>query len=65
MARPMRNHDAPEVYDPFLGSGTTMVAAQNLGRRCYGIEIAPGYVGVILQRMADAFPGIEIRRTNA
>jgi DNA modification methylase len=62
MARPMRNHVAPEVYDPFLGSGTTMVAAQNLSRKCYGLEIAPGYVAVILQRMADAFPGIEIRR---
>jgi DNA modification methylase len=65
MARPMRNHNAPEVYDPFLGSGTTMVAAHNLGRRCYGIEISPGYVGVILQRMADAFPGIEIRKSDA
>jgi DNA modification methylase len=64
MARPMRNHDAPEVYDPFLGSGTTMVAAQNLGRKCYGIEIAPGYCGVILERMATAFPGIEIRKAE-
>jgi len=55
MARPMRNHDAPEVYDPFLGSGTTMVAAQNLGRKCYGLEISPAYCAVILQRMFDAF----------
>jgi DNA modification methylase len=62
MARPMRNHDAPEVYDPFLGSGTTMVAGQNLGRKVYGLEITPNYCAVILQRMADAFPGIEIRR---
>ena len=65
MARPMRNHDAPEVYDPFLGSGTTMVAAQNLGRKCYGLEINPAYCAVILQRMADAFPGIEIRKADA
>jgi DNA modification methylase len=50
------------VYDPFLGSGTTMVAAQNLGRKCYGIEIAPAYCAVILERMATAFPGIEIKR---
>lgn len=64
MARPMRNHNAPEVYDPFLGSGTTMVAAQNLGRKCYGLEIAPGYCGVILERMATAFPGIEIRKAE-
>jgi DNA modification methylase len=64
MARPMRNHNAPEVYDPFLGSGTTMVAAQNLGRKCYGIEISPAYCSVILQRMQDAFPRIEIRRDD-
>lgn len=50
------------VVDIFLGSGTTMVAAQNLGRRCYGIEIEPKYVAVTLERMAEAFPGIEIRR---
>ena len=62
MARPMRNHDAPEVYDPFLGSGTTMVAGENLGRKVYGLEIAPNYCAVILQRMTDAFPGIKIRR---
>jgi DNA modification methylase len=65
MARPIRNHDAPEVYDPFLGSGTTMVAAQNLSRKCYGLEISPAYCAVILQRMADAFPGIEIRKADA
>jgi DNA modification methylase len=53
------------IGDPFLGSGTTMVAAQNLKRKCYGIEISPGYVGVILQRMADSFPGIEIRKSDA
>lgn len=62
MARPIRNHDAPEVYDPFLGSGTTMVAAQNLGRRCFGIEISPSYCAVILQRMQDAFPDLDIGR---
>ena len=62
MARPIRNHDAPEVYDPFLGSGTTMVAAQNLKRKCYGIEISPDYCAVILQRMNDAFPALKIKR---
>ncbi|MBE9479625.1 MAG: hypothetical protein IMY80_06625, partial [Chloroflexi bacterium] len=39
------------VYDPFLGSGTTMVAAQRLNRRCSGIEINPAYVAVTLERM--------------
>ncbi len=40
------------IYDPFLGSGTTMVAAHQTGRRCYGLEIAPGYCAVILERMS-------------
>jgi len=43
------------IYDPFLGSGTTMVACQNLGRKCRAIEISPAYVAVTLQRMQDAF----------
>ena len=40
------------VYDPFMGSGTTMVAAEQLGRICFGMEIAPEYVAVILERLA-------------
>jgi DNA modification methylase len=52
MARPIRNHEAAEVYDPFLGSGTTAVAAEQLGRRCYGLEIEPKYVAVILERLS-------------
>lgn len=50
------------IADPFLGSGTTMVACQNLNRKCLGIEISPEYCAVILQRMKDAFPGIEIEK---
>ena len=42
------------VFDPFLGSGTTLIAAEQLNRRCYGIEISPAYVAVILQRYVDA-----------
>ena len=52
------------ILDPFLGSGTTMVACQNLNRKCRGIEISENYCAVILQRMTDAFPGIEIRRVS-
>ena len=40
------------ILDPFLGSGTTMVAAEQLGRICYGMEIEPKYVAVTLERMA-------------
>jgi DNA modification methylase len=50
------------VWDGFLGSGTTMVAAENLRRKCYGIEISPDYCAVILERMATAFPALAIER---
>jgi DNA modification methylase len=38
------------VYDPFLGSGTTLIAAEQLGRKCYGMEISPSYCDVIVKR---------------
>ena len=38
------------VVDPFLGSGTTLIACERLGRRCRACEIEPGYVGVALER---------------
>jgi len=38
------------VFDPFLGSGTTLIAAEQLNRRCYGIEISPAYCDVIIER---------------
>lgn len=37
-------------YDPFLGSGTAVIAAESLGRRCYGVELEPRYCDVIVQR---------------
>ena len=40
------------VLDLFLGSGTTMVACEQIGRVCYGIEIDPAYVAVTLERMS-------------
>jgi DNA modification methylase len=42
------------VIDCFVGSGTMMIACENLQRRCYACEIDPGYVAVTLQRYADA-----------
>lgn len=50
MARPIQNHEASEIYDPFLGSGTTLIAAEQLNRKCYGLEISPAYCDVIVQR---------------
>jgi len=38
------------VYEPFCGSGTTLIAAEQLGRRCYGMEISPQYCDVIVKR---------------
>lgn len=42
------------VYDAFLGSGTTLIAAHQTGRRCYGMEISPRYADVILRRAEAA-----------
>lgn len=52
MARPVRNHGSKEdsVYDPFLGSGTTLIACEQLGRRCFGLELDPRYCDVIVGR---------------
>lgn len=38
------------VFDPFLGSGTTIIAAQQLGRRCFGLELAPRFCDNIVDR---------------
>ena len=38
------------VYDPFLGSGSTLIAAERQGRICYGMELDPGYVDVVVSR---------------
>jgi DNA modification methylase len=53
-----------DVYEPFSGSGTTLVACQNLSRRCRAIEISPAYVAVALERMATAFPDLKIERVK-
>ena len=49
---PIRNHlrAGEVVFDPFVGSGTTLVAAETLGRRCYAMEIEPRYVQVTIER---------------
>lgn len=41
------------VYDPFLGSGTTIIAAEQLSRSCYGMELDPKYCDVIVKRWED------------
>jgi site-specific DNA-methyltransferase (adenine-specific) len=53
-SRIIKNHAAKIVYEPFSGSGTTILACEQLGRKCRAIEISPGYVAVAIQRWADA-----------
>ena len=61
----LNNSDKGDIaFEPYAGSGTAFVASQNTGRLARGIEISPAYCSIILQRMADAFPGIEIERMN-
>lgn len=52
MARPIRNNTAEGegVYDPFLGSGTTLIACEKLNRICYGMELDPAYCDIIVNR---------------
>lgn len=51
----IKNHDVMTVADFFCGSGSTIIAAENLSRQCRAVEISPAYVAVALQRYQDAF----------
>jgi DNA modification methylase len=58
MRRPMLNNSSPGqvVYEPFSGSGTSIIAAETAGRACYALELDPAYVDVAVQRW-QAFTG--------
>jgi site-specific DNA-methyltransferase (adenine-specific) len=62
MARSTRPGDI--VLDPFLGSGSTLIAADQMSRRCWGFEIDPGYCDVIVRRY-QALTAVEAERCNA
>jgi DNA modification methylase len=55
MRRPIENNSAPgqAIYEPFCGSGTTIVAAEQTGRSCLCLEISPAYVDVSVKRWQD------------
>ena len=44
------SHRGGIVFDPFLGSGTTVIAAHRTGRRCYGVELDPAYLDLVIRR---------------
>ena len=52
------------TLDLFLGSGSTMVAAHQLNRKCYGMELDPKYCQVILDRMLKLDPTLEVKRNG-
>ena len=56
MRRPIENHTSPgqAVYEPFSGSGTTIVAAESVGRVCHAIELNPAYCDVAVLRWQAA-----------
>jgi DNA modification methylase len=58
MKRPIENNSSPgqAVYEPFSGSGTTIIAAEITGRACHAIELMPQYVDVAVER-SQAFTG--------
>jgi DNA modification methylase len=58
MERPILNNSSPgqAIYDPFVGSGTTIIAAEMTGRACHAIELSPTYVDVAVRRW-EAFTG--------
>lgn len=60
MRRPIENNSSPgqAVYEPFSGSGTTLIAAEMTGRACYAMELSPAYVDVAVLRW-EAFTGQE------
>ncbi len=53
-----------DVYDPFLGSGTTLIACEQTGRKCRAVEISPAYVAVAIQRWVDMTGGTPELITN-
>jgi len=48
------------VYEPFAGSGTTLIACERLGRKCRAVEISPAYCAVAIERWAQTTGGTPV-----
>jgi len=64
--RPILNHTKVRqvVYEPFAGSGSQLIAAEKLGRICYGLEISPAYCDVILRRWMEYTGRVPTRESD-
>lgn len=65
IVRALENSSRPgeTVYDPFLGSGTTLIAAEHTGRRGYAMELDPRYAQVAIERW-ESFTGRSAERVD-
>ena len=66
MRRPIVNNSerGDSVYEPFAGSGTTLIAAETVGRTCFAMEVDPAYCDVVVERW-EAFTGNKAQRPPA
>ncbi len=63
---PMKQHtrEGDICYEPFCGSGTQIVAAEKIGRRCFGMEVSPQYCDVIVKRWLNLGDGRTVKRNG-
>jgi DNA modification methylase len=66
MKRPIEHNSVPGdvIYDPFLGSGTTLIAAEMIGRTCVGLELSPAYADVIIRRWQEYTGEMAVREAD-
>jgi DNA modification methylase len=66
MRRPILNHteSGALIYDPFLGSGSVLIAAEQTGRVCAGVDIEPGYVDTAVRRWQELTGGEAVLEGN-